>query len=51
MKVVGIDLSGPSNPADTALVFFEQQDKHLRLSGSRSGADDRVIFEVVEEYR
>jgi len=49
MKVVGGDLSGPSNPNDTALVFLEQEGGRLRYLGSRLGADDRKIFAVVSE--
>ena len=47
MKVVGIDLSGPSNTQDTSLAYFEEQADRLAYLGSLSGADDRQIFELV----
>lgn len=34
MFVVGIDLSGPSNIKDTALVYFKMKSGELKLTGS-----------------
>jgi predicted nuclease with RNAse H fold len=48
MYIVGIDLSGPSNPADTALVVFERYESGLRLQRSIIGANDADIFDLVE---
>jgi predicted nuclease with RNAse H fold len=47
MKVVGIDLSGPRNIADTCLVSFEQRGEELHLIEIREGADDDQILEAI----
>lgn len=47
MKVVGIDLSGPRNFADTCLVSFEARGEELHLVDVRDGADDDQILEAV----
>ena len=47
MKVIGIDLSGPRNTADTSLVIFEQQREQLHIIARREGADDRQILESI----
>lgn len=46
MKIVGIDLSGPRNTADTHLVVFEQHGEEMRLIESHANADDQLIFET-----
>lgn len=47
MKVVGIDLSGPRNFADTCLVSFEERTEELHLSDVREGTDDDQILEAI----
>jgi predicted nuclease with RNAse H fold len=47
MRVVGIDLSGPRNFADTCLVSFETRGEEIHLTGVREGADDDQILNVI----
>ena len=47
MRIVGIDLSGPRNFADTCLVSFEERAEEIFLVEVREGADDDQILEVV----
>ena len=46
---MGIDLSGPSNTADTSRVVFQANGERLLLQDSLSGARDDRIFEAVSE--
>jgi predicted nuclease with RNAse H fold len=47
MKIVGIDLSGPRNFADTCLVAFEERGEEIHLIDVREGADDVQILDVI----
>jgi predicted nuclease with RNAse H fold len=47
MKIVGIDLSGPRNFADTCLVSFEERGEVIHLIDVREGADDVQILEAI----
>jgi uncharacterized protein len=47
MKVVGIDLSGPRNFADTCLVSFEERGNEIHLLDVHEGATDEQILQVV----
>jgi predicted nuclease with RNAse H fold len=47
MAVLGIDLSGPRNSADTFLVHFEERGNKLHLQNIYAGADDQKIFEAI----
>jgi predicted nuclease with RNAse H fold len=47
MKMVGIDLSGPRNFADTCLVSFEERGEEIHLMDVREGADDDQILEAI----
>lgn len=47
MRVVGIDLSGPCNFADTCLVSFEGRGEEIHLVDLHEGADDHQILEAV----
>jgi uncharacterized protein len=47
MKIVGIDLSGPRNFADTCLVSFEERGEEIVLSDVREGVDDPQILEAI----
>ena len=47
MRIVGIDLSGPRNFADTCLVSFEEHTEEIHLLDVREGADDDQILEAV----
>lgn len=45
--VVGIDLSGPANAANTAVVWFSEKDGKLQFAGDVAGATDADILDVV----
>jgi predicted nuclease with RNAse H fold len=47
MKIVGIDLSGPRNFADTCLVSFEEHGEEIHLIEVHEGADDNQIFQAI----
>jgi predicted nuclease with RNAse H fold len=47
MKIIGIDLSGPRNFADTCLVSFEQRGEEIDLIDVREGADDDLILDAI----
>lgn len=47
MKIIGIDLSGPRNFADTCLVSFEEHREEIHLKEVREGADDHQILEAI----
>ncbi|TLS36596.1 DUF429 domain-containing protein [Pseudalkalibacillus caeni] len=49
MKVIGIDLAGPSNKADTSLSIFEEKGNKLFFKKNVSGIGDREIYQIVEE--
>ena len=49
MKVIGIDLSGPSNIADTYLVVLEEQGTELQFIAEVEGADDQRIFRTISD--
>lgn len=43
MIVIGMDLSGPGNTADTAVTVFRKHGRELRLSTALNGAEDKDI--------
>jgi predicted nuclease with RNAse H fold len=47
MIVIGVDLSGPRNAADTYVVVFKPEGGQLQFSGGVEAADDQRIVEVV----
>lgn len=47
MKVIGIDLSGPSNHKDTYLTVFEAKDNELKFIKYLSHLSDEAILEEV----
>ena len=47
MRIVGIDLSGPRNFADTCLVSFETRGREIHLVDIREGADDDQILDAI----
>ncbi|HKY55646.1 MAG TPA: hypothetical protein VJM08_15120 [Anaerolineales bacterium] len=47
MRIVGIDLSGPRNFADTCLVSFEERGEEIHLMDVCEGADDHRILEAI----
>ena len=51
MKVVGIDLSGPRNVADTCLVCFEERGEEIHLLEVCEGADDDRILQVINSFK
>ena len=50
MIVLGIDLSGPVNTADTCLAIFESRGEKLVFRDSRQGAGDSQILEAVTTH-
>jgi predicted nuclease with RNAse H fold len=50
MKIIGIDLSGPSNVKDTSVVCFQERADKLLLLNSLFGANDQQIFETVSLF-
>ncbi len=52
MRVIGIDLSGPSNHKDTILTVFEKQNNQLKFIKLMSNVGDHeIIKEVVDQSR
>lgn len=47
MKIIGLDLSGPRNTADTSLVIFKEHRTKLHFLSAINGADDQQIFRAV----
>jgi len=47
MRIIGIDLSGPRNFADTCLVSFEARGEEIHLMEVCEGADDNQILEAI----
>src|SRR5690242_2675596 len=47
MTVVGIDLSGPKNSAETYLVCFQEEKDQLQLQQVLAGADDESILALI----
>jgi predicted nuclease with RNAse H fold len=45
--VLGVDLSGPANPRDTAAAWFEVDGEALGFAGGRLGAGDPELCELV----
>jgi uncharacterized protein len=50
MKVIGIDLSGPSNQKDTVLTVFEKQLDGLKFIELLRKIGDRDILDVISRY-
>ena len=50
MKILGIDLSGPRNYADTCLVSFEEGEEEIHLIDVREGADDDRILGAISSF-
>ncbi|MDQ1002517.1 putative nuclease with RNAse H fold [Neobacillus niacini] len=48
MRVIGIDLSGPSNHKDTVLSLFEKQDRELKFLKLMSDVSDIDILEEIQ---
>src|SRR5689334_4943823 len=55
MRIIGIDLSGPRNFADTCMVSFEESGEEIHLIDVREGAEDnqilKAIFSLGQEQR
>ena len=49
MWVIGLDLSGPSNTADTYLVVLEERGAEIYFVKDLEGANDRDIFRTVSD--
>ena len=50
MKIIGIDLSGPRNVADTVLTAFDEQGDQLHFVETIHGADDSRILHTVSNF-
>jgi predicted nuclease with RNAse H fold len=48
--IIGVDLSGPSNPADTACAVCEAEGAALRVKDLFCGLSDRELLSVVSRY-
>lgn len=48
MRVIGIDLSGPSNHKDTVMAVFDIQDGELKFLKLKQNIGDLEILEEVE---
>ena len=51
MDVIGIDLSGPCNAADTAIAAFRANGRRLVLQERLLGADDAAIAALIARAR
>lgn len=51
MIVIGVDLSGPANARDTAVVVFRGGPRRARLVRATEGADDAAIYGAIEDAR
>jgi predicted nuclease with RNAse H fold len=51
MKVLGIDLSGPGNSADTVCALFTERSEGLELIESLHGASDQDIVALAERLK
>lgn len=49
LTIIGIDLSGPRNVADTSVAVFTPQSAQLRFLQAMHGAGDKEIFDLVSE--
>jgi len=50
MKIIGIDLSGPANHKDTAVIIFNREnDLHLTFETLIEHASDHTILKTIEE--
>jgi predicted nuclease with RNAse H fold len=49
MNILGIDLSGPRNVADTSVAVFEQRGRSLHFASAIHGANDKQIFNAVSD--
>jgi predicted RNase H-like nuclease len=50
MKIIGIDLSGPSNTADTVCVICEAEGAGLRVVDCVSGATDQDVVAILAAF-
>jgi predicted nuclease with RNAse H fold len=48
-NIFGIDLSGPSNTKESALVSFEARDNYLQMATAVEGATDLSIYDAIIE--
>lgn len=48
VHVIGVDLSGPGNVADTAIAVFEAGERALKLRATETAVGDLRLFERVE---
>ena len=49
MRVVGVDLAGPCNLRDTAVVWLREQGDSLLLEGSEGSSSDAALFTLARE--
>lgn len=50
MKVVGLDLSGPANVADTCMTVFNEKGEDLNFVEAIHQADDRKILQAISRF-
>lgn len=46
MKIIGVDLSGPTNTAETAMAWFKVEGEKLSYEGSQVGTTDQQILDL-----
>ncbi|ARI75904.1 DUF429 domain-containing protein [Halobacillus mangrovi] len=49
MKIIGIDLSGPSNHKDTVMAILKENKQLLNLEYLQEGASDEEIFNIIRK--
>ncbi|MGI8313542.1 DUF429 domain-containing protein [Halobacillus mangrovi] len=49
MKIIGIDLSGPSNYKDTVIAILKENKLQLNLEHLQEGASDEEIFSIIKK--
>ncbi|HYB12896.1 MAG TPA: DUF429 domain-containing protein [Myxococcota bacterium] len=49
MRIIGVDLAGPCNSRDTAMVWLRERGNTLWLEGSKASCDDSGLFAVAQE--
>jgi hypothetical protein len=48
VRVIGVDLSGPTNVGDTSAAWFRATPRRLHLLGLRSGVGDSALLDLLE---
>ena len=49
MRIIGVDLAGPCNVRDTAVVWLREEGGILELEGSEGSSEDATLFALTRE--